>query len=79
MLPAALLFFEKKPFLLLHLTYILHHLPKPILIMTFLPVNYKTKQTILDSFDQIANKISNEVQLKINDDLYRIVVFEFYT
>lgn len=47
--------------------------------MTFLTVNYETQQAILDSFDQIANKISNEVQLKINDGLYRIVDFEFYT
>ncbi len=46
--------------------------------MTFLKVNYQTQESILESFDTIADKISNSVILKINNAFYRIVDFEFY-
>lgn len=47
--------------------------------MIFPLINYETQESILLSFDQIAEKISNETQLKINDSYYRIVDFEFYS
>ena len=47
--------------------------------MSFLTVNFDNQQTILQSFDRIAEKISKDIQIKINDTYYRIVDFEFYT
>jgi len=47
--------------------------------MTFLNVNFENQETILRSFDCIARKISNDIQIKINNAYYRIVDFEFYT
>ena len=47
--------------------------------MSFLNVNFENKETILQSFDRIADKISKDIQIKINDAYYRIVDFEFYT
>ena len=47
--------------------------------MTFLNVNFETQETILQSFDYIADKISKDINLKINNTYYRIVDFEFYT
>ena len=47
--------------------------------MTFLNVNFENKETILQSFDRIADKFSGVIQLKINNAYYRIVDFEFYT
>ena len=47
--------------------------------MNFLNVNYETKESILKSFDAIADKISKDIILKINQSSYRIVDFEFYT
>ncbi len=34
--------------------------------MAFLKVNYETQESILQSFDSIADKISKDIQLKIN-------------
>lgn len=47
--------------------------------MTFLNVNFETEATALESFDRIADKISKDINLKINDNYYRLVDFEFYT
>jgi hypothetical protein len=47
--------------------------------MTFLNVNFETEATTLESFDRIADKISKDINLKINDNYYRLVDFEFYT
>lgn len=47
--------------------------------MTFLNVNFETEATALESFDLIADKISKDINLKINDNYYRLVDFEFYT
>ncbi|EOR96409.1 hypothetical protein ADIARSV_0409 [Arcticibacter svalbardensis MN12-7] len=47
--------------------------------MDFLKVNYESQKTILASFDTIADKFSKDIQLKVNDEYYRIVDFEFYT
>lgn len=47
--------------------------------MDFLKVNYSSQETTLASFDKIADKLSRDKQLKINDAYYRIVDFEFYT
>ena len=47
--------------------------------MTFLNVNFETQETTLQSFDSIAEKISQDINLKINNACYRLVDFEFYT
>lgn len=47
--------------------------------MTFLNVNFENQETILQSFDRIADKISKDINIKINNAYYRIVDFEFYT
>lgn len=47
--------------------------------MTFLNVNFETQETTLQSFDRIADKISKDINLKINNTYYRFVDFEFYT
>lgn len=47
--------------------------------MTFLNVNFETQNTILESFDHIADKISKDINLKINNVFYRLVDFEFYS
>lgn len=47
--------------------------------MTFLKVNFESLDTILQSFDRIAEKISKDINLKINGAFYRLVDFEFYT
>lgn len=47
--------------------------------MTFLNVNFETQETTLQSFDRIADKISKDINLKINNAYYRLVDFEFYT
>lgn len=47
--------------------------------MTFLAVNFETVETTLQSFDKIADKISRDINLKINNIYYRLVDFEFYT
>lgn len=41
-------------------------------------VNFESRETILQSFDRIADKFSTDIQLKINEAYYRIVDFEFY-
>jgi hypothetical protein len=46
--------------------------------MDIFKVNFETKESIYKSFDQIATKISKDINLKINDAYYRIVDFEFY-
>lgn len=46
--------------------------------MTFLNVNFLSRETIFKSFNQIADTISNNVQIKINEAYYRIIDFEFY-
>lgn len=46
--------------------------------MSFFNVNYETQESILESFDSIANKISKDISLKINDAIYRIIDFEYY-
>ncbi len=47
--------------------------------MTFLNVNFETEVTVFESFDRIADKISKDINLKINNTYYRLVDFEFYT
>jgi hypothetical protein len=47
--------------------------------MDFLTVDYHSQETTLASFDKIAEKLSRDIQLKINDTFYRIIDFEFYT
>jgi hypothetical protein len=47
--------------------------------MIFPNINFETQQTILESFNRIADKISNDIIIKINKAHYRIVDFEFYT
>jgi hypothetical protein len=47
--------------------------------MDFLTVNYQSQETTLASFDKIADKLSRDIQLKVNEAFYRIVDFEFYT
>ncbi|MDI3321988.1 hypothetical protein [Pinibacter soli] len=47
--------------------------------MTFLDVNFETLETTLQSFDRIADKISKDIYLKINNSFYRLTDFEFYT
>jgi hypothetical protein len=39
--------------------------------MDFLPVNYSSRETVLASFDLIANKLSHDTQLKVNDALWK--------
>lgn len=46
--------------------------------MTFLNVNFKNQELLLQDFDAIANKISKDINIKINQAHYRIVDFEFY-
>lgn len=41
-------------------------------------INFESKETILKSFDEIANKIGKDIQLQINDVYYCLVDFEFY-
>ena len=41
-------------------------------------INFESKETILRSFDEIADKIGKEIQLQINDAYYRLIDFEFY-
>lgn len=41
-------------------------------------INFESKETILQSFNDIAEKIGKEIQLQINDVYYRLVDFEFY-
>ncbi len=36
--------------------------------MTFLNVNFETQETTLQSFDRIADKISKDINLKINNE-----------
>ena len=47
--------------------------------MTFPNVNFETLESQLHSFDHIANKISKDIKIKVNEACYRIVDFEFYT
>jgi len=47
--------------------------------MIFLNVNFENQETILQSFDRIADKISKDINIKINNAYYRLVDFEFYT
>lgn len=47
--------------------------------MTFFNVNFETEVTAIESFDRIADKISQDISLKINDTYYRLVDFEFYS
>ena len=46
--------------------------------MTLLNVNFENQETTLKAFDAIANKISRDINIKINQVHYRIVDFEFY-
>ncbi len=41
-------------------------------------INFESKETILESFKEVAEKIGKEIQLQINDTYYRLVDFEFY-
>lgn len=47
--------------------------------MNFLQVHFENQETILDSFNRIADKISKDINLNINNAHYRLVDFEFYT
>ena len=47
--------------------------------MKFLNVNFESQNSILASFDNIADKISKDINLKINNAYYRLVDFEFYS
>ncbi|MEX8548538.1 MAG: hypothetical protein V5804_13125 [Mucilaginibacter sp.] len=47
--------------------------------MEFLTVNYETQESILKSFDAIADKLSKDIILKINNARYQITDFEFYS
>ncbi len=47
--------------------------------MSFLTVDFTSEESILNGFDRIAEKFARDIQLKINNALYRIVDFEFYT
>jgi hypothetical protein len=38
--------------------------------MDFLTVDYHSQETTLASFDKIADKLSRDIQLKINDTFY---------
>lgn len=46
--------------------------------MNFLKVNFDNQESILNSFDHIAKKFADDIQIKINDAHYRVVDFEFY-
>lgn len=46
--------------------------------MNFLKVNFDNQESIFKSFDHIAKKFANDIQIKINDAYYRVVDFEFY-
>jgi hypothetical protein len=46
--------------------------------MTFLQVNFESQESILNSFDSIADKLSKDITLNINGTFYRLVDFEFY-
>lgn len=41
-------------------------------------INFQSKESILQSFDDIAETIGKKIQLQINDTYYRLVDFEFY-
>lgn len=47
--------------------------------MISIVINFETKESILKSFDDIAETLTQKVNLKINNSFYRIVDFEFYT
>ena len=46
--------------------------------MNFLHVNFENEVSILQGFDQIAEKISKGVLFRVNKAYYRILDFEFY-
>ncbi len=46
--------------------------------MDFLDVNFENEDSILNSFDQVANKISHDIIFQVNKSHYRILDFEFY-
>ncbi len=46
--------------------------------MNFLYTNFENEESILQSFDLIANKISRDIIFRVNRSDYRIVDFEFY-
>src|SRR5271170_2612217 len=46
--------------------------------MVSLKINFETRETILQSFDEIADEFSKNLLFKINDAYYRLLDFEFY-
>ena len=46
--------------------------------MSFLKVNFESRESILNDIERISNKFSNDINIKINNTFYRIVDFEFY-
>jgi len=47
--------------------------------MNFLNVNYESHDSILSSYDQIAEKFAKDVIIEINEARYRLIDFEFYS
>ena len=47
--------------------------------MLFPEIDFTSPNTVIASFDRIADSIANELIFKINSVYYRIVDFEFYT
>lgn len=47
--------------------------------MSFLTVNFQKQETILQSFHRMAEKILNDIQMKINGARCRIVAVALYT
>lgn len=45
----------------------------------FLKVNYESHETILSSYDQIADRFAKHIIIEINGAGYRIIDFEFYS
>jgi len=46
--------------------------------MDFLQVNTTSQETVIQSFNNIADKLFNDYKLQINDDFYRLLDIEFY-
>ena len=46
--------------------------------MSLPKINFQSKESILQSFGEIAETIGKEIQLQVNDAYYRLVDFEFY-
>jgi hypothetical protein len=46
--------------------------------MSLLNVDFESQETLLNSFDRIADKFGKDINIKINKHYYRIIDFEFY-